>query len=695
MPQPVKALRRLCLPGALALVAVACREAPPAPPSLRHLLEPPIAMVALGNETRMATGPETTVLARGWYPNAAALPAALAVPPALGGADWLLLHYRVWEQAQAGAPARNATPAAACEMQQVRRSGGSAVVTAAKLHDLVSATGARVEISALPVAPGSRVVRFDIDVPAGAELAVGYGLRPEAILAGAGAVRFVVDVTDTAGARHTLLDATLEPATGKPARWSDGTVDLARFAGQRVTLELRTDPVAPGEFALGLWSDPTLYVPAGDVSRPNLVVVSLDTLRAKSLGCYGHGRDTSPFLDRIAREGTLFENAIAPATVTGPSHMSLFTGVYPPRHRMLTGLEPKVAGVETLAQRFRAAGYQTAAFTEDGYLIADLGFTDGFSSYSENTGQGGLSRPAEGEVRLTFAQAEHWLRSNRRFPFFLFVHTYEVHFPYNPPQEYRTLFENDGLPGQPERPMLRRWFTDYDREIRFLDDELRGLLTAVSESGLADSTIVVLLADHGEEFGEHGGWQHGSTVFEELLRVPLIFWAPGRVASGRRHSTQVSLIDVAPTLLELAGLPVPATMQGTSLRPAVIEGTEPPLRPLFAETRARLRWLTTSVEPQQPPFIAVRKGATKYIANRPAAAEGKPTVAYDLATDPGESTPRPVPAEEQAVVDRLVDEYLTVPAAPQGKSGADAGTPRDTEISPDIRERLRHLGYVE
>jgi arylsulfatase A-like enzyme len=668
------------------LLVAACRETPPQP-GLRHLLQPPTSMATLDHERRVVTGPAATMLTRGWYPDAAALPRELDVPPSLARGDWLLLHHSVWDQAQPGAPASGTTATAASEIQQVRRAGAGVIVAPEKLRDLAGQTGIRVEVTALPVEPGPGVVRVEIDVPPHAELGLGYGLRPEQPAARAGAVRFVASVTDAGGARAVLLDTTLEPA--EPRRWFDDALDLGRFARQRVTLELRTDPVPPGEFALGLWSDPVVYVAGRESPLPNLVVISLDTLRAKSLGSYGHGRDTSPFLDRIAREGTLFENAIAPATVTGPSHMSLFTGVYPPRHGMLTGMEPKATGIDTLAGLLRAAGYHTAAFTEDGYIIADLGFTEGFSTYRENTGQGGLSRPAEGEVRLTFAQAERWLRDNRRFPFFLFVHTYEVHFPYNPPEGYRTLFENDGLPGQPERPMLRRWFTDYDREIRFLDDELQRLFAAIGEDGRARPPIVVILSDHGEEFGEHGGWQHGSTVYEELLRVPLIFWAPGRVAAGRRHATQVSLIDVAPTLLELAGIPPPPAMQGTSLRPVVTEGTPPPLRPLFAETRARLRWLTRSVEPQQPPFIAVRTGDRKYIVNRPATGAAKPAVAYDLAADPGELAPRPLTAEEQARVDRLVDEYVA--AAPESaQPGRDA-----SEIPPDLRERLRHLGYIE
>jgi hypothetical protein len=390
-------MRRPALHPLLAatLVAMACREAPPPRPALRHFLGAPASMIALDHETRIATGAEATPLARGWYPNAAALPAALDVPPSLGRAEWLLLHHRVWEQAQPRTAARSPTAASASEIQRVQRPGVTPVVVPEKLRELAGTAGVRMEVSALPVEPGPDSLRFEIEVQPGTELGLGYALRPEARAARAGAVRFVASVLDAAGTHHTLLETTLDPALPESSRWSDGTFDLQPFAGQRVTLELRTDPVPPAEFALGVWSDPAIYAPGyapdasgGDSPLPNLVVISLDTLRAKSLGSYGHGRDTSPFLDRIAREGTLFENAIAPATVTGPSHMSLFTGVYPPRHGMLTGMEPKVRGVATVAQLLRAAGYQTTAFTENGYIIAPLGFTDGFSAYRENTGQG-------------------------------------------------------------------------------------------------------------------------------------------------------------------------------------------------------------------------------------------------------------------------------------------------------------------
>jgi arylsulfatase A-like enzyme len=655
--------------------------------SLHHLLEGGTA-VTLGHETRIATGPPTVVLDNRWYASAAALPRALTLPAALHDARWILLRHRVWAQPERTSRAETVA-ASASEVRPVERDGERVVVVPERLRALVGG-GARVEVSALPVDAGPQETRVPLAVSRGVELTVGYGLRPEHAAQG-GMVRFGVVLTDDRGADHELFTTTLDPANPDHRRWFDVALDLGAFAGRRVEIALRTRPEPPATFALGVWSDPTVGVPEPDTDTAalNVVVVSLDTLRAKSLGCYGHGRDTSPFLDQVARQGTLFENAIAPATVTGPSHMSIFTGLYPPRHGMITGLEAKRNDVKTLAERFRAAGYHTAAFTENGYLIRDFGFADGFAAYTENTGQGGLSKPAQGEVRLTFGQAETWLGANRRFPFFLFVHTYEVHAPYRPPAEYQGLFADDGLPGQPERPMLRLWFTDYDREIRFVDDQIRRLFDALARRSLGETTIVVILSDHGEEFGEHGGWQHGATVYDELLRVPLIFWAPGRVPAGARHTTQVSLVDVAPTLLDMAGVPAPDTLQGRSLRAAIADGREPALRPVFAETRARTRWLTTSVERQDPPFVAVRRGTGKVIVNRPPKGGGRPPVAFDLARDPGEAEPQEVTAEEQHAVDRLVDEYLGAAGSALGSEGA------AEQIAPDVRERLRQLGYLE
>jgi arylsulfatase A-like enzyme len=663
-----------------------------APFRATHLVPAPVA-VTIGNETRLVDGPATTQVLKKVYPSAAALPRELALPDELGDAAWVLLVYRAW---QVGAGEHGAAPRVAegAEVLAVRRTDAGAGVAPAGLDRVVAtlspggASGpVQIEIGAAPLTRGPRAIRSRLVVPSGAELAVGYGLLPHAGDAQASGVRFRVLVEPPGEGPHALLERVVDPPA---ARWFDESLDLGDFAGREIALELRLEPAAGTDaFALGMWSDPVVHVPAREEARPNVILVSLDTLRAQSLGTYGYGRDTAPFLDQLARDGTLFEHAIAPAATTGPSHMSLFTGLYPPQHGLVTGMSWKSPAVETLAALLRSRGYHTAAFTENGFLIRDRGFTEGFATYTENTGDSGRIMAAEGEATLTFSQARGWLERNRRVPFFLFVHTYEVHFPYRPPEDYATAFADDELPGQPERPMLRQWRTDYDREIRVVDDELRRLFATIREQRLEGSTIVIILSDHGEEFGEHGGWQHGATVYEELLRVPLVFWGPGRIPAGRRHAGQVSLIDVAPTVLDLVDAEVPEAMAGKSLAPTITADAPIAERHIFAEARARHRWMPTTVASQEPPVVAVRSKAQKYVVHRPATGEAMPTVAFDLATDPEEQRPRIVEGKELEDIHGVVDDYLRgTRESGYGETEAEEG------LSPELRERLRELGYI-
>jgi len=409
-------------------------------------------------------------------------------------------------------------------------------------------------------------------------------------------------------------------------------------------------------------------------------------LRARNLGSYGYFRDTSPFLDSLARRGSLFENAVTASVTTSPAHMSLITGLYPVRHGIREGLDRKLPHAVTLAQRLRAAGYRTAAFTENGYLVRRRGFGDGFDHYTENRGETGK---APGEVRLTFEQARGWLEANRTLPFFLFLHTYEVHSPYDPEEPYAGLFRDDGAPG-PAEPAIRAERDRYDREIRIVDDELRELFDTLEATGLAASTIVVILADHGEEFAEHGGYQHGAAVYEESLRVPLLFWGPGRIPEGR-HASAVSLIDVAPTLLDLLGLSVPAGLDGTSLTGVLLRGEALQPRPLISEARARMRWLDPQRhEPWAPPLFAVRTDDGKFVVHRPERGEARPMIRFDLAQDPDERFPLPVAKERARAIDALVTRYL------RGATAAPASPlDRSDDVSPDLRQRLRALGYAE
>ena len=485
------------------------------------------------------------------------------------------------------------------------------------------------------------------------------------------------------GAREPLFERRLDPKLAKDRRWADAYADLSRWQGETVELEFAMRPDPGGVPPVAAFWEPTVQSAGSRSARPNLIVVSVDTLRARNVGAYGHTRDTTPFLDGLAAAGVLFENAITTAATTAPAHMSLFTGLYPVHHGIRGGDEPRRTAAVPLAVWLRDAGYHTAAFTENGYIIRGLGFGDGFSEYSENTGQG---QPIPGEARVTFERARRWVARSRREPFLLFVHTYQVHAPYTPPPETASLFKDDDKPGTPVEE-LRREHDNYDREIRFVDDQLSGLATALDEHGLRASTAIVVLSDHGEEFGEHGYFQHGSALYEESLRVPLVF-SGADIPVGRRVAEQVSLIDVMPTLLELAGVAAPEDLDGQSLLPAM-RGESLPERTLFAEAAAPGRWRRPFFrEAWNPLLVAVRSQHDKLVVHRPLQGDAAPPERFDLDADALEQAPQPLRGEDLARAQAQIDGYL------KGRPSDGANPAPAPEIDPELRKRLEGLGYM-
>jgi len=431
--------------------------------------------------------------------------------------------------------------------------------------------------------PG-RPLRFRVVPPSGAILSLALGVP-----AGVGvAVHFSIDAIVGRAAPVRLLDETVVPSVEAP-RWHDRTVALDAFTGQEVELVLAVDgPAAAGD-GLPLWAHPEVHDGA-EADLPDVILISIDTLRSDRMSLYGNPRSTSPGIDAWARRsGVVFERAVAAAPWTLPSHTSLLTGLDAARHGA-NRVEPLASDLPLLAQQLRAAGYVTTAMTGGGYVHPRWGFARGFDRYVYADGSIGRRR----ELMTTAQLLDSWLETERRRPFFLFLHTYEVHAPYHPrepwfgrfsdhdPQERiviesRPLTAADGYrerhvlahrkAGEAKQPLSAALaglpHDMYDTGIAYTDEILAPFIERLATS--SRPTVLILTSDHGEMLGEHGLADH-VCLYDEVLAVPLVIQAPG-VAGGARISSQVRGVDVTPTILDLVGLEPVMPLDGRSLVP--------------------------------------------------------------------------------------------------------------------------------
>ena len=439
-----------------------------------------------------------------------------------------------------------------------------------------------------------------------------------------------------------------------------------------------------------------------------LILIVLDTVRADRLGAYGHSVDTSPELDRLAEEGVLFEHAVSHASWTLPAAIGLFTGHYPSARTYRDG-RLQVSAVEGL----RARGYRTAAFTEGAFFSAHFGFDRGFDLYSEEEGATRLlvrkevregTAPGEGEggIERTFAQASEWLAENGEHPFFLLLHTYEAHTPYrrrdfasgSPPGFGETFEQEDvvrlrGRSLVPDEAGIDYVRALYDGGIRAADAHVGQLRRRLAELGLADRTVLAMTADHGEDLGErqvHALGQHGHTLHRPLTHIPLIVFDPRQPWTGRKVEAQVRLIDVMPTLLELAGT---EPLEGTTGRSlvALMERSERESRLAFGEVSHREtgRNLQSAISDGEYKLI-VRPRATP--ARR--LGGGPRREMYRISVDPEERND--LSGSDRANLARLAAELRRHQKAIQVEGAVATG---GGDMPAELRERLEALGYVE
>ena len=296
-------------------------------------------------------------------------------------------------------------------------------------------------------------------------------------------------------------------------------------------------------------------------SRPNVVLISIDTLRADRLGAYGHTRPTSPFIDSVAARGAVFEEVIAPIPATDPSHAAMLTGLHPMRTGVLANAMPLRPEFETMAEVFRRAGYATVAATGVYHLSERYGFDQGFDRFS-SVAPKERRRTADAVNADVLRFVREYADEGNSRPLFLFVHYFDVHAPYmtHPePTDY-------GRPDVSEA-LINELNTAYDAGVRSVDEHVREVWEALDRANVAGNTVVAITADHGEQLGEHGFTGGHADLYAETIRVPLIVAGPA-IVRGRIGGT-VSLMDVAPTLMDLAGLRFQGPTEGRTLRPAL------------------------------------------------------------------------------------------------------------------------------
>jgi arylsulfatase A-like enzyme len=444
--------------------------------------------------------------------------------------------------------------------------------------------------------------------------------------------------------------------------------------------------VLAGMLARGACADPL----------PHVVVVVIDTLRADRLGgAYGSARGLTPFLDALAARGTAFTAAYATSSWTSPSVASLLTSRFPSQHRVETYFSALRPDETTLAAVLRRAGYATAAFSANPVLAPVLG-SGRFGVWHMHPTAPKL--PAD---RLT-AKALRWVDAVRRrrpgTPLFLYLQYMEPHAPYRPPQAYRDRFVA-GAPAQAAeaaRKLATLAWDDlspaevetlrglYDAEVAAMDARLRDLFAALDARGILRDAVVVVTADHGEEFKDHGWLLHGTSLFEELVHVPLVVVSPpGRPADRPRGpvTQNVSLVDVAPTILSLVGLPSPPRFEGRALLPQ-----SAPLPPV--DVLAELS-VNGEIAALQRHTEALVRDRVKLITPRQTGGAPAPPVVYDLAADPGEQHPDPPDVAPSA--GRLL-EALRRKTADLATRAAPAG--EHQPLDDETKEKLRRLGYL-
>ena len=529
---------------------------------------------------------------------------------------------------------------------------------------------AEVHVRGVHVSDWQEIVSEEVDVPKDSRLHFGYTLEGE--VAASQSLELIVEARTVGGKEEKSVTLLSERVSGSDRKWNDETESLSKLAGERVRFVFRSRPVgkevaaAPGV----IWGAPSVDTDEKRRAYPIIVLLSLDSLRLTSVGLYSKGEAT-PFLDSFfGRKGAVMTQVAAQSVTTLPSHLTMMTGLNPLSHGVLDETRSLSPGVPTLAESLRSKGWHTAAFTEGGALAGELGFRRGFDIYDEGT-----SLQIDPLHSDALERARSWLDDYSGAPLFLFVHT------------YATRPIHSGVNASMDPSVRGSQLAAYVSQVRAADLAVESLFATMKGRIDEKKALYVVTTGHGDEFFEHGAVGHGTHLYDESVRIPLLIRGDN-VREVGPHSLSVGLVDLAPTILELSDAKIPSGMQGRSFARLIESGRAVLETPRFSEARRPVRLTSAGrLVLWGPPAYSVRDGSRKVVWN--SGSDGS-IEAYDLTTDPREQRNVMQGGRGPDWALRMSTSVRSYPstAARQARPGGKA------DLSPANRSRLESLGYA-
>jgi len=576
------------------------------------------------------------------------------------------------------------------------------------------------------LAPPSSFFQFELKIPPSSYLEFGYGIY-SAYRKELGKEVNLQVILEKKGKEEVLFSKNMLPHTRKfYGDVAEERIDLFPFANTKVRIKFITtfassspkkraaEETIPEDVEFAYWENPVIYrspVPRTQTtSPPNVILISLDTLRADHLKCYGYDRETSSHMDRLAADGALFRNAYSSTSWTLPSHMSLLTSLDNRNHRVNKANPHLDISIATLADLLRKNGYLTHAITGGALVSHRFGFSKGFDGYREFKRSQHHPRSAE----TLFRHFNQWVSKNKDKRFFLFLHTYQTHDPYTCPSPYNSaFFDGKPMPWN-EGDMEKILFGDkrenhvpfrnlssleqeniialYDGEIHYTDEVLiQPLIEELKKLGLYQNTMIILTSDHGEEFFDHGAWYHGHTLYKELIQIPLIIKFPHSEYRDQQIGDTVRIVDIMPTILEQLGIDYsPYSLDGISLIP-YLRGKTQPEQMAVADLDSPENTFTLPVK------ITLIRNGYKLILNNdfgqppesylPVPAPIALVELYDIKNDPLERNN--IAPQNEDIVRDLIDKISAI-----YESHAKEKVKKRKGLDKELEETMRALGYI-